>query len=117
MRGEGQIEWGDSSIFVISFFEIDEKGEIVNMTITSIKDTICTNIVANAVMSTKDNWINNTGRSQYFEIPFYFLFSKPGISEVVDKVPMINTTHFKDGEKVKYTRLSPITIISYPPVK
>ena len=117
MRGEASIEWGDSSIFVIAFFEVDEKGKIVNMTLTSIKDTLCINIVANAILSTKDNWINNTGESQYFEIPFYFLSSKSYDNEVVDKVPMINTTYFKDGEKTKYTRIDAITVISFPPVR
>ena len=117
MRGEAAIEWGDSSIYVIAFFEVNEKGEIANLTLTSIKDTIGINIVANAIFGTKDNWMNNTGRSQFFEIPFYFFSSKSSAKPMVDKVPIINTTYFKDGEKTKFTMLSPITVISYPPVR
>ncbi len=26
MKGESTVEWGDSSLFVIAFFEVDEKG-------------------------------------------------------------------------------------------
>jgi hypothetical protein len=117
MKVENVFEWGDSDSYVIAFLEVNEMGKVKNLTLTSIMDTICTNIVANAILNIKDNWINNSGRSQFFEIPFYFQSSKSGERQVLNKVPIITTTHFIDGEKVKYTRLSPIIVISYPPVR
>jgi hypothetical protein len=114
LKSKNPTIWTDSNIYVLAFIEINRDGKIQNLTLTSFKDTVFTKSVFNTIIQTEGHWYNNTNASQFFEIPFLFLYSSDGDKEVIDRIPTMDISHYVNGSLTNYVKLRPVRVICYP---
>jgi hypothetical protein len=70
-------------------------------------------IIFNAILKTKDDWVNKTDGSLYFELPINFI--RVNDYEVpIQPIPKITLIHYQDGRLVDPIRMKPVEVKEFP---
>ncbi len=105
----------DSAYGILAVIEINTKGKLENLLVTTFKNSNSADIIYNILLETRNEWVNNTNSNLYFELPIYIIHVYDNNKE--DAVPFITTMQYNEDKMASYIMLDPIYDKIYPTVR
>jgi hypothetical protein len=95
------------------FMNINAKGIVDRIEITSLGDSTGANMIFGVIKLSQLKWINHAGKDQVIVFQIYFIHS----DELTHNIPEINTQYYSNWESKPVIRFEPVTVEIYPTVR
>jgi hypothetical protein len=105
----------DSAYSMLAVIEINTKGILESLQVTSFKYSSMADVVYNILLETKNDWVNNTGSNLYFELPIYTVRVYDNKKE--DPHTTITTLDYNEDKMTNHITLEPIICQIFPMVR